>query len=74
MNNLFNKIESLKKSFTDSEKKILKYIKNNNGKIWIQDPETAEVDYMPRHAKEQVDYDLLINPEKLCININQLNI
>ena len=51
----------------------LKYIKNNNGKIWIQDPETAEVDYMPRHAKEQVDYDLLINPEKLCININQLN-
>ena len=52
----------------------LKYIKNNNGKIWIQDPETAEVDYMPRHAKEQVAYDLLINPEKLCFNINQLNI
>ena len=27
-----------------------------------------------RAAKEQVAYDLLINPEKLCININQLNI
>ena len=33
MNNLFNKIESLKKSFTDSEKKILKYIKKNSEEV-----------------------------------------
>lgn len=52
----------------------LKFIKTNNGKVWIQDPETAEVDYMPKHATEQVAFDLLINPEKLHINISQLNI
>ncbi len=33
MNNLFNKIESLKKSFTNSEKKILKYIKKNSEEV-----------------------------------------
>ena len=50
----------------------LQYIKKNNGKVWIQDPETAEVDYMPKRATEEVDFDLLILPKKLADYINQL--
>ncbi|KQK25893.1 chemotaxis protein CheB [Chryseobacterium aquaticum] len=50
------------------------YIKRNKGKVWIQDPETAEVDYMPRQAAQQIDYDLLIEPKNLAECINNLNI
>ncbi|WP_374461625.1 chemotaxis protein CheB [Chryseobacterium taeanense] len=50
----------------------LSYIKKNNGTVWIQDPETAEVDYMPKHAIESVEYDLIIKPEDLPKYINQL--
>lgn len=50
----------------------LSYIKKNSGKVWIQDPETAEVDYMPRHAVEEVEYDMIIKPEELPTYINQL--
>lgn len=50
----------------------LAYIKKNNGKVWIQDPKTAEVDYMPKHAVEEVKYDLLIKPDNLADYINQL--
>lgn len=50
----------------------LKYVKKYNGKVWIQDPETAEVDYMPKHAIEEIDYDLIITPKSLASWINQL--
>ncbi|WP_181876083.1 chemotaxis protein CheB [Chryseobacterium carnipullorum] len=50
----------------------LGFIKKNKGKVWIQEPETAEVDYMPRHAVEEVDYDLIIKPNNLADYINQL--
>jgi len=50
----------------------LKYIKKNNGKVWIQDPETADVDYMPRQAIQNVEYDLIIKPDNLANYINQL--
>ncbi|MCD1117387.1 chemotaxis protein CheB [Chryseobacterium turcicum] len=50
----------------------LSYIKKNNGKVWIQNPETAEVNYMPKHAVEGVKYDLLIRPDNLADYINQL--
>lgn len=50
----------------------LSYIKKNRGRVWIQDPETAEVDYMPRHAMEAVSYDKIIQPENLPEYINQL--
>lgn len=50
----------------------LSYIKKNNGTVWIQDPETAEVDYMPKHAIESVEYDLIIKHEDLPKYINQL--
>ncbi|GEJ44009.1 MULTISPECIES: chemotaxis protein CheB [unclassified Chryseobacterium] len=50
----------------------LSYIKKYNGKVWIQDPETAEVEYMPKHAIEEIDYDLIIRPDNLADYINQL--
>ncbi|RQO40406.1 chemotaxis protein CheB [Chryseobacterium sp. KBW03] len=50
----------------------LSYIKKNKGQVWIQDPETAEVEYMPRHAIEKIDYDLIIRPDSLADYINQL--
>lgn len=50
----------------------LGYIKKNNGTVWIQDPETAEVDYMPKHAVDEIDYDLIIKPDNLAKYINQL--
>ncbi|MDH6251115.1 two-component system chemotaxis response regulator CheB [Chryseobacterium sp. H1D6B] len=51
----------------------LQYIKKNKGTVWIQDPETAEVSYMPKHALEAVAYDLIITPDNLPVHINQLN-
>lgn len=50
----------------------LSYIKKNDGQVWIQNPETAEVDYMPRHALAAVRYDRIIQPEDLAKYINQL--
>jgi two-component system chemotaxis response regulator CheB len=50
----------------------LAYIKKNKGKVWIQDPETAEVNYMPKHAVKEIDYDLIITPDNLANYINQL--
>lgn len=50
----------------------LKYIKKNKGKVWIQNPESAEVDYMPKQATQQVDYDLLLEPKDLANHINKL--
>ncbi len=52
----------------------LSYIKKNGGKVWIQDPKTAEVDYMPRQAVEQIRYDKIIKPDDLPVYINQLSI
>ncbi|MFL9832606.1 chemotaxis protein CheB [Chryseobacterium terrae] len=50
----------------------LSYIKKNKGRVWIQDPKTAEVDYMPKHAVEEVKYDLLVKPHNLADYINKL--
>lgn len=50
----------------------LSYIKKNDGQVWIQDPDTAEVDYMPRHAMAAVQYDRIIQPGDLSEYINQL--
>lgn len=50
----------------------LRYIKKNNGKVWIQDPATADVDYMPRQAVANVEYDRLITPDDLAYQINRL--
>ncbi|WP_294198990.1 chemotaxis protein CheB, partial [uncultured Chryseobacterium sp.] len=50
----------------------LSYVKKNGGKVWIQDPETAEVNYMPKQAVEEIDYDLIINSGNLADYINNL--
>ncbi len=50
----------------------LKYIKKNKGQVWIQDPETADVDYMPRQAIQNVKYDLIVRPDNLANYINEL--
>ncbi|MGG1923089.1 MULTISPECIES: chemotaxis protein CheB [Chryseobacterium] len=50
----------------------LSYIKKNNGQVWIQDPETAEVEFMPKHAIEEIEYDLIITPAGLADYIKQL--
>jgi two-component system chemotaxis response regulator CheB len=51
----------------------LQYIKKNKGTVWVQDPDTAEVSYMPKHAVEAVAYDLIITSDNLPEHINQLN-
>lgn len=48
-------------------------VKNNKGKVWIQNPDTAQVDYMPRQAVEHVRFDLLIVSENLPQQLNELN-
>lgn len=50
----------------------LKYIKKKGGRVWIQDPESAEISYMPQQAVNLVDYDLLFSPEDLAGLINHL--
>ncbi|MFC7345337.1 chemotaxis protein CheB [Chryseobacterium zhengzhouense] len=50
----------------------LYYIKKNEGRVWIQDPETAEVNFMPRQAVEEINYDKIVRPENLADSINQL--
>ncbi|PZU87320.1 MAG: chemotaxis protein CheB [Chryseobacterium sp.] len=50
----------------------LKYIERMGGQIWIQDPKTAEVDYMPKMAMEIINYDGIITPENLPIKLNEL--
>ncbi len=50
----------------------LAYVKKNGGRVWVQDPETAEVDYMPRRAMEEISYDLLIRPEELADHIQNI--
>lgn len=52
----------------------LDYIKKNGGKVWIQDPDTAEVSYMPTQAMQNVEYDLLVSPDNLAVHINHLKI
>lgn len=50
----------------------LRHIRRNGGKVWVQDPETADVDFMPRQAIHAGAYDLIVKPEELARYINQL--
>ncbi|WP_300675370.1 chemotaxis protein CheB [Soonwooa sp.] len=50
----------------------LEYVKKNNGQVWIQNPESAEVDYMPKHAMDQVPYDCIFEPKDLAKKIKEL--
>lgn len=50
----------------------LKQVKSAGGLVLIQDPETAEVDLMPREAMAQVDADHIIKPVDMAKFINSL--
>lgn len=52
----------------------LKYVKSAGGTVLVQDPDTAEVDLMPREAQAQVKVDHIIKPAEMAQFINGLAI
>lgn len=52
----------------------LKEIKKYGGTILVQDPETAEIDYMPKHALLAMEVDQVLKPTDIASYINQLRI
>ena len=42
------------------------------GRVLIQDPATSKVPYMPEQAKRYVNYDALLDQEKMAEWINNL--
>lgn len=50
----------------------LKDIRRSGGTAWVQNPLTAEVDYMPRLAIDNGAYDKIFNPTELAELINSL--
>jgi len=52
----------------------LKEIKKYGGSVLVQDPETAEIDYMPKQALLSLAVDLVLKPAEIASYINQLRI
>lgn len=50
----------------------LRRIKERNGTAIIQDPDTAEVDYMPRYAMTKVAADYILPPLRIAAHINNI--
>ncbi|MBE8723066.1 chemotaxis protein CheB [Sphingobacterium pedocola] len=50
----------------------LQYIKQNSGLVVVQEPGTAEVDYMPKQAISQVKTDHVLRPDQMAGFINRL--
>ena len=50
----------------------LKRIKKMGGRVLIQDPDTAKVPYMPGQAKLYVNYDAILDQDKMAAWINNL--
>ncbi|RYY87054.1 MAG: chemotaxis protein CheB [Chitinophagaceae bacterium] len=42
------------------------------GKVWVQDPDTAQIAYMPQGAVDQLRVDHLLTPEEMAGAINNL--
>lgn len=53
--------------------KGLQQIKNYRGLVVIQDPITAEIDYMPKQAALNVAVDFILKPEEIAAFINGLS-
>lgn len=51
----------------------LKSIAGHRGVIYVQDPMTAEVSYMPRKAIEALKEAVILRPEQIAICINKKN-
>ena len=47
-------------------------VHERQGLVLVQDPSTAEVDYMPRQALQNVWADYILKPKEMAIFINQL--
>lgn len=54
---------------TDGLLKIKKY----HGKVWVQDPKSASVAFMPEFALAHVNADEILTPQEIANYINQLN-
>lgn len=52
--------------------KGLEEVKNNNGKVVIQNPETADSPYMPQQAINKLQHELVLSPEEMIGFINGL--
>jgi len=50
----------------------MKSIKSHGGFCLVQDPDSAEVDYMPRQAIQQVNVDMVLPADQLAGYINSL--
>nr|WP_315824569.1 chemotaxis protein CheB [Paraflavitalea speifideiaquila] len=50
----------------------MKRIKSLGGTCLVQDPETADVDYMPRKALQQVKVDIILPAHEIADYINSL--
>ncbi|TDS07482.1 chemotaxis protein CheB [Sphingobacterium paludis] len=50
----------------------LRYVKSEEGLIFVQDPSTAEVEYMPRQAILQTKVDAILRPDEFGQLINNL--
>ncbi len=52
----------------------LNIIKQNNGTTLVQDPVTAEVDFMPKQAIMHAKIDLILKPKQIAAFINRINV
>jgi len=50
----------------------LRYVKSQDGLVFVQDPDTAEVAYMPKQAILQTKVDAVLKPEDFADTINAL--
>jgi two-component system chemotaxis response regulator CheB len=52
----------------------LNYVKANNGTTLVQNPVSAEVNYMPLQAIAQSKIDFVLNPDEIAAFINKLDV
>ncbi len=52
----------------------LNFVKTNNGTTLVQNPITAEVNYMPLQAITQSKIDFVLNPDEIATFINKLDV
>ena len=51
----------------------LKHVKTFGGRIWVQDPQNAEVSQMPKNALNTIKADAILNEEEMADFINCLD-
>lgn len=50
----------------------LEYVKRRGGMLIVQDPATAEVEYMPKQALQRNEVDYVLKPSEMATFINKL--